>query len=79
MACLFKNAPKAECWADVASNLSGMGAISSIMSMLKVGDHIVAMDDLYGGTKTYLKKVANSNMGINTTYVDLTDPQKVCT
>ena len=56
-----------------------MGAISSIMSMLKVGDHIVAMDDLYGGTKTYLKKVANSNMGINTTYVDLTDPQKVCT
>ena len=56
-----------------------MGAISSIMSMLKVGDHIVAMDDLYGGTKTYQKKVANANMGINTTYVDLTDPQKVCT
>ena len=56
-----------------------MGAISSIVSMLKAGDHIVAMDDLYGGTKTYLKKVVNANMGINTTYIDLTDPLKVCT
>lgn len=29
---------------------SGLGAITSIVAMLSKGDHIVAMDELYGGT-----------------------------
>ena len=44
--------------------------------MLSAGDHIVSMDDLYGGTNRYLSKVA-CRMGINTSFVDAVDPQKV--
>ena len=57
----------------------GLAACSCVVHLLNSGEHLIAMDDLYGGTKTYQKKVANANMGINTTYIDLTDPRKVCT
>ena len=44
--------------------------------MLNAGDHIVSMDDLYGGTNRYLRKVAE-RMNIHTTFVDATDPENV--
>ena len=44
--------------------------------MLNAGDHIVSMDDLYGGTNRYLRKVAD-RMNIKTTFVDATDPENV--
>ena len=55
---------------------SGLAATSTITQLLKTGDHLVAMDDLYGGTNRYFRKVA-SQMGIETSFVDATDPQKV--
>jgi len=55
---------------------SGLAATTAIVHMLNTGDHIVSMDDLYGGTNRYLNKVA-SRMGISTSFVDATDPQKV--
>ena len=30
---------------------SGLGATNTIMQMLKYGDHVIAMDDMYGGNK----------------------------
>ena len=55
---------------------SGLAATTTIVHMLSAGDHIVSMDDLYGGTNRYLSKVA-CRMGITTTFVDAVDPQKV--
>merc|ERR1719346_157081 len=55
---------------------SGLAATSTITQLLKAGDHLVAMDDLYGGTNRYFRRVA-ANMGIETSFVDATDPQKV--
>ena len=55
---------------------SGLAATSTITQLLKAGDHLIAMDDLYGGTNRYFRRVA-SNMGIETSFVDATDPQKV--
>jgi len=55
---------------------SGLAATSTITHLLKAGDHVVAMDDLYGGTNRYFRKVA-SNLGIETSFVDATDPKKV--
>lgn len=51
---------------------SGLAATTTVLSLLKQGDHIVAGDDLYGGTYRLLEKVV-SNWGISTTYVDIDD------
>lgn len=55
---------------------SGLAATTTIVHMLSAGDHIVSMDDLYGGTNRYLRKVAD-RMNIKTTFVDATDPKNV--
>lgn len=55
---------------------SGLATTTTIVHLLSSGDHIVSMDDLYGGTNRYLSKVA-CRMGITTTFVDAVNPQKV--
>jgi cystathionine beta-lyase/cystathionine gamma-synthase len=52
---------------------SGMGAITTtIMALLKSGDHIVAQRDIYGGANKFLSQWL-PKMGIETTFVDTTD------
>ncbi|MDR3705149.1 MAG: cystathionine gamma-synthase [Paludibacteraceae bacterium] len=56
---------------------SGLAAESTILlSLLNPGDHIVAFDDLYGGTKRLFNHVF-SNFGFEITYVDATDASEV--
>ncbi|XP_058810946.1 cystathionine gamma-lyase [Topomyia yanbarensis] len=55
---------------------SGLGTTTAIITMLKAGDHIVAGDDLYGGTNRLLRNVA-LNMNISIDFVDATDLAKV--
>lgn len=33
---------------------SGSSAMTSVLHTLSVGDHLIAMDDIYGGTTNYL-------------------------
>ncbi|XP_071853135.1 cystathionine gamma-lyase-like isoform X2 [Apostichopus japonicus] len=54
---------------------SGLGATMSICHLLKSGDHIVAMDDLYGGTNRYFRRIL-ANMGVETTFADATSIEK---
>lgn len=49
---------------------SGLAATTTVLSLLKSGDHIIAGDDLYGGTYRLLEKVVQ-NWGITTTYIDI--------
>ncbi len=52
---------------------SGMNAITtSILALVKSGDHIVAQQDIYGGTTKFFTSWL-SNLGIETTFVDTTD------
>jgi len=52
---------------------SGMGAITStILALLKTGDHIVAQRDIYGGVTKFFSEWL-PKMGIETTFVDTTD------
>jgi cystathionine beta-lyase/cystathionine gamma-synthase len=52
---------------------SGMGAITTtIMALLKTGDHIVAQRDIYGGVTKFLSQWL-PHLGIETTFVDTTD------
>src|SRR5579872_1914558 len=54
---------------------SGMAAISvALMSMLKSGDHILASNDLYGGTSTLLRDEL-PRFGIQSSFADASDPE----
>ena len=52
---------------------SGLSAIATILDSLEHGAHVVAADDLYGGTRRLLEQVRKRSAGIDTTYLDLTD------
>lgn len=56
---------------------SGLASIGTAMELLDSGDHVVAMDDLYGGTFRLMTRVRERSSGIKLTYVDMTDPRKV--
>jgi cystathionine gamma-lyase len=51
---------------------SGLAATTTVFSLLKNGDHLIAGDDLYGGTYRLLEKVV-TNWGVTTTYADIND------
>ena len=51
---------------------SGMAAITCVMNLLKSGDHVIAGNDLYGGTYRLLKSVYEK-FGIESTLIDMTD------
>jgi len=55
---------------------SGMGAEAAITYLLHSGDHIVAHDDLYGGTSRLFDRLL-SGFGVRIDYVDATDPANV--
>ena len=50
---------------------SGCAATTTIMHMLKSGDHVIAMDDMYGGTFRLFDKVMK-HTGLEFTFADLT-------
>ncbi len=50
---------------------SGMAAISSALAILKQGDHVIATEDIYGGSYRILTRFF-SKFGIETTFVDMT-------
>jgi cystathionine gamma-lyase len=52
---------------------SGCAATTTILHLLSAGDHVVAGDDLYGGTYRIFERVMKQ-MGIEVTYVDPTKP-----
>jgi cystathionine beta-lyase/cystathionine gamma-synthase len=53
---------------------SGLAATATVLECLDHGAHIVAADDLYGGTRRLFSKVRERSAGIETTYVDLSNP-----
>ena len=52
---------------------SGMSAHVTIMNMLSSGDHILCVDDVYGGTQRYLNKILSPNAGIEVSLSDFSD------
>src|SRR5712671_2301245 len=52
---------------------SGMAAIHCVLNLLQAGDHVVAGNDLYGGTYRILRTLYEK-FGLQVTFTDLTDP-----
>ncbi|MGC8595684.1 MAG: cystathionine gamma-synthase [Candidatus Kryptoniota bacterium] len=55
---------------------SGMGAIDAVTKLLRAGDHIIAGNDLYGGTYRLFTKVFEQ-FGLSFDFVDMTDARNV--
>lgn len=52
---------------------SGMGATATVLEMLDSGDHVIAMDDLYGGTYRLFENVRKRSAGLEFTFANLSD------
>ena len=72
-----------DCIADLENGLagfafaSGLAAISSILELLDSGDHVIAMDDIYGGTYRLFENVRRRSSGLSFSFVDLSNLSKL--
>ncbi len=68
------------CIADLESGTrgyafaSGLAAISTILDLLDTGAHVIASDDLYGGSHRLFERVRKRSAGLSFTFVDMADP-----
>ncbi len=68
------------CIADLESGTagfafaSGMAATATILELLDSGSHVVAIDDLYGGSYRLFENVRRDSAGLTFSFVDLTAP-----
>ncbi len=53
---------------------SGLAAISTTLECLDHNSHVISVDDLYGGSRRLFERVRKRSMGLEVSYVDLTDP-----
>ncbi len=56
---------------------SGMAAIATMLELFPAGTHVVAMDDVYGGTFRLFERVRKSTASLSVTYVDLSNPENL--
>jgi cystathionine gamma-lyase len=69
-----------KCIADLESGTrgwafaSGLAAMATALDALDSGSHVIASDDLYGGTFRLFEKVRRRSANLDFTFVDLTDP-----
>ena len=56
---------------------SGLAAISTVLELLEVGAHVIATDDIYGGTWRLLERVRKHSAGLSVSFVDMTDPAAI--
>ncbi len=71
------------CIADLESGTegyafaSGMAAESTVLDLLKTGDHVVVSDDVYGGTFRLFERVRKASAGLAFDFVDMSDTVNV--
>ncbi len=56
---------------------SGMAAINTVIDMLDAGAHVIAMDDLYGGTFRLFDKVKTRSSQMNFSFVDMRNIEEI--
>ncbi|HEX5685503.1 MAG TPA: PLP-dependent aspartate aminotransferase family protein [Ideonella sp.] len=56
---------------------SGLAAMSTVLELLDSGAHVIASDDLYGGTFRLFERVRRRSAGHQFSFIDMTDPAAV--
>src|SRR6478735_12212982 len=52
---------------------SGLGGAATVLDLLDSGSHVIAMNDLYGGSYRLFERVRRRSAGLDFTFVDLAD------
>jgi cystathionine gamma-lyase len=71
------------CIADLESGTqgyafaSGLAGIATILDLFDSGAHIIASDDLYGGSYRLFKRVRERSAGLHFSFVDMSDPARI--
>ncbi|MET0331893.1 MAG: PLP-dependent aspartate aminotransferase family protein [Dyella sp.] len=52
---------------------SGLAAASTVLDLLDSGSHVIAMDDLYGGSYRLFERVRRRSAGLDFSFIDLND------
>jgi cystathionine gamma-synthase len=73
---LEKLVAKLENGIDALAFSTGMAAISALMELFSMGDHIIATDDLYGGSVRLFEHISKKN-GLTFDYLDTSDLTKI--
>jgi len=73
---LEQTVAKLEGGLDAMAFSSGMAAITALMELFSPGDHIIATDDLYGGSHRLFSHISNKN-GLAFDYVDTSDVRNI--
>jgi len=56
---------------------SGMAAVNTVVDLLDSGEHVIAMDDLYGGTYRLFDKVKTRAANLSFSFLDMIDPDAI--
>jgi len=56
---------------------SGLAGMSTVLELLDAGAHIIASDDLYGGSFRLFERVRKRSAGHQVSFIDMSDPQAV--
>jgi cystathionine gamma-lyase len=56
---------------------SGLAATSAVLELLDSGDHVIASDDMYGGTFRLFERVRKRSAGLTFSYVDMREPENI--
>lgn len=56
---------------------SGLAAMATTLDLLNTGDHVIASDDLYGGTFRLFERVRRRSAGLEFSFVDMSNPLSV--
>ncbi len=53
---------------------SGLAGMATVLEILEAGSHVIASDDLYGGTFRLFERVRSKSANLEFSFIDLTDP-----
>jgi cystathionine gamma-lyase len=56
---------------------SGLAASATVLELLDAGSHMVAIDDLYGGSWRLFERVRRRSMGLDVTFVNPDEPEAI--
>ncbi|HEY1078010.1 MAG TPA: cystathionine gamma-synthase [Fontimonas sp.] len=56
---------------------SGLAATATLLDTLEAGSHVIASDDMYGGTYRLFARVRQQSAGLSFSYVDMRDPASI--
>lgn len=56
---------------------SGLAAISTVLELVDSGSHIIAGDDMYGGSYRLFERVRKRSAGLTFSYVDMSNPENL--